>query len=82
MCRGLKTYAPLGGIIIKCIMCDGIGFIESDAPQLPILNPFDNTHVWTTNDDQILKKKKKKRRKNTNPILDTLITRVDNATTV
>lgn len=82
ICRGLKEHAPLGFIKIKCVTCNGSGYIDSSTILLPILNPYNSNVMLLSNDNNVIKKKKKKRRKNSNPILDTLIMRVDNATTL
>lgn len=33
VCNGSKTYAPMGGIQVKCIHCEGIGFISLEKSE-------------------------------------------------
>jgi len=30
VCNGTKTYAPMGGIQVKCIHCEGLGYVSDE----------------------------------------------------
>ena len=38
-CGGRKNVAPLGGIMKKCVICDGVGHIEHEVEVTPITPP-------------------------------------------